>query len=248
MFNTLFTIHCFIMTVSQQIQSKINSFPKGTIFTYWKLNIDEANKQAAVKSIERLIRSEVIVRISKGKFYRPDKSVFGLVPPNSIELIKTYTYKNNKRVAYETGNSLYNKLGLTTQVPTFIYLGVYNSRINVNKDNLKIKSVKSYIVPTDNNIKYLQFLDILKDFKTIPDLDINYTIEYLSKQLNSLDLKLLTKYAINYPPRVIAFLGALLEYNKLSIANLKKYLNTTSSFNFGINNDILPTAKKWNIK
>jgi len=236
------------MTVSEQIQSKVNSFPKGTIFTYWKLDIDETNKQAAVKSIERLIRSKVIAKISKGKFYRPDKSVFGLVPPNSTELIKTYTYKNNKRVAYETGNSLYNKLGLTTQVPTFIYLGVYNSRINVNKNSLKIKSVKSYIIPTDNNVKYLQFLDILKDFKSIPDLDINYTIEYLSKELNSLDLKLLKKYALEYPPRVIAFLGAVLEYNNLSIGNLKEVLKPTSSYNYGINNDILPTAKKWNIK
>ena len=236
------------MTVAQQIRTKINSIPSGLVFTYGMIGVDAKKKQTATKTIQRLIEKKKIVRVSKGKFYRPEKSIFGDVRPSANELLKTYLYKDNKLVAYETGNSLYNRLGLTTQVSKYINLAVYKSRITLNKNNLNIKSVKAYALPTEKNIKYLQYLDIIRDFKTIPDIDINYTIQYLSKQLQELDSGQLIKYALKYPPRVMALLGAIMEMNNIGTGGIKQKLNSLSSYKYGISYNTLPSAKNWHIK
>ncbi len=88
--------------------------PEGTTFRYQELDIPVENYNAAAKALERYIRQELIKRVSTGVFYKPVKSVFGTLKPKEEELIKPYLFKNGKRIAYITGNSLYNRLGLTT--------------------------------------------------------------------------------------------------------------------------------------
>jgi len=106
---------------------------------------------------------------------------------------------------------------------------------------------------TDKNFYLLEVLDALKDFKKIPDLDKSSVVKILSSKLSQLtpsEIKLLVKCSLFYPPRVIAFLGALLqninEFSDLSM--LKKSLNPFSEYNYQIENTILSTAQNWNIK
>ena len=119
--------------------------------------------------------------------------------------------------------------------------------------NVKANAVKSYVEVTDENYKYLEFLDALKDFKQIPDLDKISAIEILTsalKEFNKKQTKELLKITLSYPPRVRAFLGALLEYvgKKTTLNPLDESLNPLSEYKLGITKEILPTAEKWNIK
>ncbi|SHG42422.1 hypothetical protein SAMN05443144_1285 [Fodinibius roseus] len=240
------------MSTAKRIKEKVSSFDEGTTFKYDQLGIDNSEYGAATKAIERLISKGVVKRISKGLFYKPKKSLFGDLKPNEKQLLKPYMYEGDNRIAYITGLSLYNRMGLTTQVPKNITLACNKKRINTEIDNLNIKSVKSYVDPNTENILFLEILDAIKDFKKIPDLDIDNAIGQLQERIHDLsttDRNKLITYALQYPPRVRALLGALLTDQEFSSAfpKLKNSLNPLSSYKFGSLGSSLSTAQNWNI-
>ncbi|MDG2194868.1 MAG: DUF6088 family protein [Polaribacter sp.] len=241
------------MKVAQKIEKQISKIKEGTTFKYQQLSIESNEYSAAAKAIERLIEKGIIKRVSTGVFYKPKKTIFGALKPNEQELLKPYLFQNKKRIAYITGISLYNRMGLTTQVPRTIKIASRDKRITVSVGNIKGNPVKSYVDVTAKNFYLLEILDALKDFKKIPDLDNNSGVKIISnqlKKLNTKEIKQLIDCALSYPPRVRAFLGALLEQIGFSIElkTLKKSLNPLSEYNYGIDEKILPTLMNWNIK
>lgn len=241
------------MGVTQNIQKQISTLAEGTTFKYGQLAIEPQEFSAAAKTIERLIAKGIIKRVSTGLFYKPKKTVFGELKPNEEEILKAYLFDKRKRIAYITGTSLYNRLGLTTQIPNSIKIASRSKRITISKGNVKATPVKSYVDVTDKNFYVLELLDALKDFKKIPDLDKNSAIKILStklKELNSTQTKQLVKCSLAYPPRVRGFLGALLENIQTSsdLTALKKSLNPLSEYKYGIDKKQLPTVENWTIK
>jgi hypothetical protein len=240
------------MTIAKKIEKKINQIKEGTTFRYQQLSIDQDEYVAAAKAIERLINKGVIKRISAGVFYKEKKSIFGVLKPREEELLKSYLFENGKRIAYITGPSLYNRMGLTTQVARTIKIACSNKRIRISAGNIKGKAVKSYVDVTDNNFYLLEILDALKDFNKITDIDKKSAIKILSnmiKNLNDSEIKQLIKYSLSYPPRASAFLGAILDQTNsfMELSSLKKSLNPLSTYEYGINEDLLSTSKKWNL-
>ena len=241
------------MNIAKKIEKQINNIENGKTFTYKDLNIKKEEYFAASKSIERLIKKEIIKRISTGVFYKPKKTIFGELKPDEEKIITPYLFKNGKRIAYITGLLLYNKMGLTTQIPKEISIASNKKRIYISKGNIKAKAVKSYVEVSDKNYKSLELLDALKDFKKIPDLDKKSAISILSRkitELNKKQIKDLIKIVLEYPPRVRAFLGALLENidKNINIKSLDDSLNPLSEYELGLTKDVLPTVEKWNIK
>ena len=241
------------MKVAQKIEQQISKIQEGTTFKYQQLSIAFNEYIAATKAIERFIEKGVIKRVSPGVFYKPKQTIFGELTPSEDELLKPYLFQNNERVAYITGNSLYNKMGLTTQVPKNIKIASRDKRITISVGNIKGTPVKSYVDVTDKNFYLLEILDALKDFKKIPDLDKDSAIKIISnrlKELNINEIKQLIKCVLSYPPRVRGFLGSLLEKidSSIELALLKKSLNPLSEYNYGINKSLLSTAPNWNIK
>lgn len=239
------------MKVTLKIQKQISAIPQGATFTYEQLAIKPEEYVAAAKAIERLIAKGNIKRVSTGIFYKPRKTVFGELKPNEEELLNPYLFAKGKRIAYITGISLYNRMGLTTQIPKSIKIASRDKRIAVSRGNVKATPVKSYVDVTDKNFYLLELLDVLKDFKQIPDLDKISAIKIILKkleELNPAETKSLIKCSLAYPPRVRSFLGALLESIDTStdLAPLKKSLNPLSEYDYGIES-ILPTAENWDI-
>ena len=127
-----------------------------------------------------------------------------------------------------------------------------NKRIYVNTGAIKATPVKSYADVTDDNYQLLGFLDALKDLKTISDVDIKAAISIFSyriKKLNNKQQEEIIRYALLYPPRVRALLGAILEQLKQIkyLKKLKESINPLSTFKMGVTEKILPTASNWNI-
>jgi len=240
------------MKVSDKIKKNIARIPDGTAFTYQDLEIIPGEYPAATKAIERLIKNGTISRASTGVFYKPKNTPFGALKPREEELLRPYLFENNKRVAYITGTALYNKLGLTTQVPKNIKVASRDRRIITTVGNIQVKPVKSYVDVTDDNYYLMELLDVLKDFKTIPDTDKSQTIRFILKKIKALPGKernQFIKIAIKYPPRVRAFAGALLSEvnNKLPVGELKESINPLSTFELGISEKQLSQIKYWNI-
>lgn len=241
------------MNVAREIEEQLKTIREGETFTYNQLSIDKKNYQTAAKAIERLIKKGIIKRVSPGQFFKPKNTIFGEILPNEEEILKPYLFKNGKRIGYITGTYLYNKLGLTTQIPQIIKIASRGKEVKVNKANLKIKPAKSYVDVTNKNFQYLEILDVIKDFSKIPDLNIESGIQILLnlfQKLNQKEIERLIKYSLNYPPRTIALLGALLEQNgeKDKLEKLQESLNPLTEYSFGINKYILPTVKNWKIK
>jgi len=241
------------MNVTKKIQDKINRMRDGTTFKYQQLDITKDEFSAAAKAIERLIKKGIIKRVTTGVFYKPKKTVFGELRPRDEELIKSYLFKGNKRIAYITGTALYNRMGLTTQVPRIIKVASSGKRITVNTNTVIAKPIKSYVDVTNNNFNLLQILDVLKDLNQIPDLDKKMAIKYLLNKVEKLSSKeraLIIKYALKYPPRTRALLGALLSNinKKRDAVILQESLNPLTTYRLGIKKEILKTAPEWNIK
>lgn len=240
------------MQVAQKLYEQISRLPDGTTFKYQQLNIEPPEFEAAAKAIERLVAKGSIRRISKGVFYKPKMSVFGELKPSESEILKLHLFDKGKRVAYITGTALYNKLGLTTQVPNDLKIASRVKRIKVSSGRVKASPVKSYVDVNDGNYELLGLLDALKDFKKIADLDKSSAIKILSTRLRALtplQTRQILRYSLSYPPRVRAFLGALLEslQSSADLDDFRKSINPFSEFDYGIES-IVPVAKKWRVK
>lgn len=241
------------MRVAQKIEQQIQQLPEGTTFDYQTLMVERNEYAAASKALERLIKKEMINRISSGVFYKPKQTVFGTLKPNEQELLKTYLFEDGKRIAYITGVSLYNRLGLTTQIPKVIKIACRDKRIFATVGSLKGKAVKSYVDVTDENYQLLELLDALKDFNQIPDLNSESAIILLANKFQSLSNKevdLLIAIALKYPPRARALLGAILEQYKpeINISNLRNSLNPLSGYQYSIPQTALPNGLGWKLK
>ena len=241
------------MTLASQIRTRIKKLPEGKTFGYADLGIAKEEYQTAAKALERLQTDGNIKKVSKGIFYKPEQTVFGELKPDYSEQLRPYLFENGKRVAYETGFSLYNRMGLTTQMAFRIKIASRGKRISINRGALKADAVKSYTEVTDANYELLGFLDAIKDSKRIPDCPVSQAVKVLSgkiKTLNEKQIADLIKYALLYPPRVRALLGAMLENLNVqsNIAKLKQSLNPLSKIKLGLKKTDLPTIKNWNIE
>ncbi len=241
------------MKTSEKISRKIDEIPTGTTFKYSQLGISNTEYGAATKAIERLIAKKIIKRISTGVFYKPKQTMFGELKPAEEDLLTPYLFAEKKRIAYVTGALLYNRMGLTTQVPKDIKVACKVKEVRTRIGNINVKRVKSYIDVTNENYYLLEILDALKDFKQIPDLDKKTALKQIIAILSSLtqkDFLQLIKYCREYPPRVRALLGALSEKmgKTADLIQLKQSLNPLTIYDIGMTPDLLSTASKWNIK
>ncbi len=241
------------MNIAAQIRKKIKNIPESEPFGYADLDIALADFITAAKAIERLQKKGEIKKVSKGIFYRPEISVFGAMPPKYDLILKNYLFKNGKRAGYITGFKLYNQLSLTTQMAFKTKVATNRPLKKIEISWLKVDAVKAYVEVTDDNYILLGYLDVLKDIKNIPDSSPDNALYILIpklKKLKSVELNNLIQNAFEYPPRVRALLGAILEIHfstNKNIEKLKKSINPTTKYKIRLDKN-LPNKLNWNIK
>ncbi|MEE1963913.1 DUF6088 family protein [Allomuricauda taeanensis] len=240
------------MTIAGRIADKIAELPKDSTFGYADLPILPEEYVTAAKALERLQKKGVIKKLSKGIFYKPKITAFGELRPNEAQILKPYLFEDGKRIAYITGTSLYNQLNLTTQVPSTYKVASAEKRIYINRGTIKAKPVKSYAPVTEGNYRMLGFLDAMKDLNSIPDVNKKSAVLIfldLLEKMTIKELNELVKYALLYPPRVRALLGALLEQldKGMDLKALKRSLNPLTTYAYDLNGTALTTQQNWNI-
>lgn len=212
--------------------------------------LDTTNsKYSTFKVLERMVKKGELKRAEKGLYYIPKKSIFGELPLTIKDFIQKYLYLGDKRIGYITGVNLFNRYGLTTQLSNSIEIAT-NTRKNPREfDGIKIKFIQNKALITEENIKYLEILDILKNLKNIPDSNIEESYMLMKSKILSLAyeeiltlLELAEKY---YTVVVLALLGSMIEEeNILKVEELKKKLNKTTTFKLNLN---LKNGKEWRI-
>jgi hypothetical protein len=155
------------------------------------LPYDQAKALTNVK-LKRMADKGEIERLQKGVYCHVKQTVFGKVTPNIDQvLLKTLTIQNGARIGYESGAFLFNKLGLTTLIPRDIEATTNRYGIKL-PEGCHIKVRKPPAVVTDENWKYLQFIDMfdeLPDAHTDAENPEQLLLQYVKRQqLDSLTL------------------------------------------------------------
>jgi hypothetical protein len=240
------------MKVSEYIAYTIDRLPKGYVFTYIDFSTEVKNKEAAIKALNRIAESGKIVKLSKGKYFKPETTPFGNLQPNQAQVVKDLLEENGKIVGYLTGYSIYNQLGLTTQVSNTIQIGKNQIRPNFKRERYTISFIKQKNNITKENIPLLQILDAIRYIKKIPDASIESSCKRLLTVLKNLpgqDKSTIVRLALKYPPATKALLGAMLDaFQQDSLTEiLYKSINHITKYKFAGAAKVLPTTKKWNI-
>ncbi len=240
------------MKISEYIASTIDRLPKGYVFTYSDFDAEANKKEAVIKALNRLVESGKITKLSKGKYYKPESTPFGNLQPNQRQVVKDLLEDGNKIIGYLTGYSIYNKLGLTSQVSNIIQIGKNEIRPKFKRERYAISFIKQKNTITKENIPLLQILDAIRYIKKIPDASIEYSCKRLLVILKSLtgkDKSKIVRLALKYPPATRALLGALLDelQQTLLTEQLYKTLNPITKYKISGVNKVLGTTEKWNI-
>jgi hypothetical protein len=239
--------------MTDTIKNTIKSFATGFVFTAADFPLPVEKQKTVNKVLDNLVTAGQIRRLSKGRFYKPQMTEFGELPPNTYQIVKDLIEKNEKIVGYITGYSAFNELGLTTQVPFALQIGVSNEKKAIKRDIYRISFIKQRNSITKENIPLLKLLDCLRFFKTIPDTMPDIACRrllYLISQLDTGQVAEIKKLSLNYTPQVTSLLGAMLETlnPKEDTTDLLKALNPQTIFRLNISKDILLNQQKWYIK
>ena len=171
------------------------------IYKYVNDNIPGVKKNIINEYITRYsAKNPDFIRYQKGIYYKTVVTPFGKAGINYSALVRrTYITDGTDVYGYETGPSLMNRIGLTTQLPTHTYLATEHLRrsVGVTKDNLILTKPITSI--NRDNYRYLQLLDML-DNKLNVKFEADNHLEILRSFINKykLDFELLLCYARFY--------------------------------------------------
>lgn len=240
------------MKISDYIAIKIERLPKGYIFTYDDFTTEVNQKEAVIKALNRMVASGKIAKLSKGKFYKPENTPFGNLQPNLAQVVKDLLEENGKISGYLTGYSIYNQLGLTTQVSNTIQIGKNQVRPNFKRERYTISFIKQKNTLTKENIPLLQLLDAIRYIKKIPDANVEASCKRFLAIINNFSdkkINTMVRLALKYPPATRALLGALLEelQQTKAIIPLLKSLNPITKYKLAGAAKVLSNTEKWNI-
>lgn len=243
------------MKTTDYIRDRINKFPRGYVFTYKDFITEVNRKEAIIKFLNRLVASNRIEKLAKGRYYKPQETIFGILLPEQNQIVKDLLEKDGKLRGYISGNTFFNYAGFTTQISNTIQIAHNDMSDTLQRGQFRITFFKQKNTITASNIPLLRILDVMRFIKRIPDSSFQLSITRLNSLISELSEKeqlSLIQLSYKYYPSVRALLGALLENMELDeleigLEKLKTSLNPITKYKIGISEKILPTISNWNI-
>ena len=241
------------MTIAATVNQTIGQMPAGRIFGYeiFPLYLDAPG--AVVRAVNRAVEKQRLKRVAKGRFYKPRTGVFGDVPLSDTERLRDELYCNGRRCGYITGPALYNRLGLTPQIPKTVTIAVNRATQTKGFGTLRIKLVSRRVPISDSTVPLLEILDILRDVKKIPNTSVDRVICAIAERLTYLKpnaMNRLQRLALDYySPVTRALLGMLLtNCGSKVLPSLGVSINPTTRFNLGLDPNDWPECRVWNLR
>ena len=239
--------------MTDEIKNIIDKFELGSVFTVTDFPMTAENPKLVSKKLNHFVATGYLRKLSKGKFYRPQISRFGELPPDTYQIVKDLIQKDGKLIGYITGYSAFNDFALTTQVSAILEIGMRKEKKAIVRGIYRIRFIRQENTITKENIPLLRLLDCLRFFKNIPDTTPDNACQrliYLFGKFDEQEISKVKKMALKYTPQTIALLGAILEMIKPQedTTMLFKKLNPITVYKLGISDKILSTQRKWNIQ
>ena len=241
------------MSTAAAVNQAIDRVMPGQIFGYEEFPQYMETPGAVVRAVNRSVENGRLKRVEKGRFYRPRKGVLGSMPVSDEALLQDLLYRNGRRCGYVTGPALYNRLGLTTQVPKTIAVATNRAAQTKEYGTIRIKLVPRRAPISDSTVPLLETLDALRDARKMPDAGAGRVLKVLGKVLlgyTPARRKELQRLAVDYYNACTrALLGMLLTRNGQEVLpTLRASINPTTRFNLGIDPGNWPEAGAWNLR
>ncbi|MCF0207498.1 MAG: hypothetical protein HUK15_08725 [Bacteroidales bacterium] len=240
------------MIIANKVKKTIATAKEGEILRIADFRVEPQYQQALVMSLSRKVKSGELKKISKGRYYKPKKSVFGMLPPASSEIYKEFLQNGDKTIGYITGFQAFAQMGITTQISSVTVIGTNKSRRTITRGENQIAFLLQPNPINAEDIPLLRILDALRMFKEIPATSPDNCIRKITLLIDDLPMnqkEKLQKLAIAYTPFVRALVGAIFEYiNQPELANyMRMSINGLTNFRLPISQSVLPNKKNWNI-
>lgn len=127
---------------------------------------DELSYDVAKSVLSRAVSQGELKRYSQGIYYFPRYTFLGESIPSYFDILdKKYLSNQGHAIGYISGNTLLNQVSLSTQVPNVVEITTNMEKTRKRKIKLRNNEAilrKPNIEVTDENVRYLQFLDICK--------------------------------------------------------------------------------------
>jgi len=240
------------MVIANKIRDVLASTNQGVVLTITDFGIEPQYQQALVMTLNRKIKHGELKRVSKGKYYKPKKTIFGTLPPDSDEITKDFLQKGGVTIGYVTGARAFAQIGLTTQISSSMLVGTNKYRRPMQRGDNKISFLLQPNKITDDVIPLLRILDAMRLIQEIPATTPEDCVRQIGKLIIALDpnqQQKLVKLSLAYQPNVRALTGAVLEQNGLCdlTEQLRLSLNGVTKYKLPISATALSTKKNWNI-
>ena len=233
------------------VENRINKMRDGYVFTSTDF-IDIVRDPAILsRTFRLLVNSGKIKKASKGRFYKPVKSVFGTLPPYEEWMVQDFLMDGKQIIGYMTGQYAYSVLGLSTQISSVYTIGSNRYRRMVTRGNTQIRFVVQPNTITRANIPLLRILDSIRFIRQIPACTPMEACDILRKTICALseeERKQLASLSMKYTDYVRAIVGAILDETDTKTDILYNSLNPATVYKIGLNEEVLPNRKKWRIQ
>ena len=217
---------------AKQIEIEIKHEPENKLLEagmLYRQSFSTVPETAYYKALERLCRQGTLIHLTKGIYYRPKQSRFGVVPISEKEIISHYT-GNSRGVVI--GYTLFNRKGLTTQLGK--NTDILSSVAAEQKKSIKnVNITYCGIAYTEETVPVIETMEILQNYKYIEDINRQALADYMKN------------FASVYSDAVTVSVLKSRKYKKSTIALLERFLSY-----FGIKNSLgqfLSTLSKYDI-
>lgn len=219
------------MSYHSTIEQRIEQYHPGEMIVARKLFSEELSnipETTFFKVLERMVKQNALSRISKGIYCRPKTTRFGVTMTSEHEIIQYFT--GNRQNGVVVGYRLYNRKGLTSQVPKTTE--VYSNLITEDQKAVgNVSILKLNMQLGESKAKMIETLEILQNYSQIEDMDDLAFSSYLREAANEYVDEAANEVlsGMKYKKRTIAFLETIL--NHYAVKNtLSKYLSGTSRY------------------
>lgn len=197
------------MVNMQSVVCAVEQFPENELIFVEELCC-AVSKEDCCKYLARMCEVGSLCEVAKGIYYRPKVSRYGVIPLSQGKIVDAFTRQDNGVVI---GYSLFNNLGLTTQIgKTIEVLTSQVSRQIKIINNVLLQFCDLVYSPEVKSTLY--FLEVLRNFNEIQDLNhkrfISLCEQYSQEYSNIVFERIMQKRP--YPEKTVSFLQSILNY------------------------------------
>ncbi|MCR4598041.1 MAG: DUF6088 family protein [Acetatifactor sp.] len=170
------------------------------------IHMDGIRRDNFRQQIKTLADAGKIVRYEKGIYYLPKRTRFSSSAGPSPETVATYKYisRGNKTYGYYSGGTFANLIGISVQVPMKKEIVSNNiaaivREIPIGKQTFIVR--RTNVPISDENVRVLQLLELLKNLDAYLDDDYNEAREKIKEYslANHITKRDIDKYIREYP-------------------------------------------------